>query len=78
MISLPVSRAALLHQRARVLWEIPSRGAMSLIAAVMDGASGWLSRSPTSCTARSLNSWGYLVGMVFIVPSGGVWVEGVG
>ncbi len=50
---------------------------MSLIAAVMDGASAWLSRSPTSRTARSLNSWGYLVGMVFIIPSGGVWVEGV-
>lgn len=53
VISLPVSRAAWLHHRVRVLAGMPSLVAVSLMA-------------------RSLNSVGYLWGMVLLFPPWGV------
>ena len=67
--SLPVSSAALLHQRVRVLAEMPSLLAVSLMARVMEGASWSWSLVLSMRMARCLNSGGYFVGMFFIIPS---------
>lgn len=72
VISLPVSRAAWLHLRVKVLTGMPSLVAVSLTARVIEGASLSWSLVLMSLMARSLNSVGYWVGMVFIIPSVGV------
>lgn len=55
---LPVFRAALLHQRVRVLMKMPSLWAVSLMALVIEGASWSWSLVLTMRMARFLNSGG--------------------